>query len=482
MKIFSDVSSLAAATLTADQIVKVKSVGDYRIQDSGAGITLANGKIAVPQASGTAISVKQFGAVGDGVTDDTAALQAAIDSNTYDLILPSGTYLINSQINYTGVGLKGAGKDRTVISCAFAGVQFKKTSSTDRTTIQGITFTGNGTNTGFGSDGSGAGWFRSNIENCRFNNFSTGIDIEDSVLFELSRCDFDCTVYGAHFNGTYNNNVTLSNCFFRNATDVTNGTGCFINMPSEFEGNNFTFIQCAFDDCRVGFKAVKARVNLVNCSAENHTTAHFSFDNCDADISGGYLLGEGGTGVSIAYELDNVSIVTLSGRPRLVDNFLDTLQASNSSRFVSTAPKIPTSSMTVDATSTVGFLHKQQFTYTPTVYGASVTGTGTYSVQSGTYEITGNKVDFSVRVVWSAHTGSGGMRISLPVNTQNTSGLRYSYAVYMATATFTGSPIALALENANHIRIRENVSGGAVTDVSLPSSGELVVTGHYYID
>ena len=94
MKIFSDVSSLAAATLTADQIVKVKSVGDYRIQDSGTGIALANGKIAVPQASGTAISVKQFGAVGDGVTDNTAAytaMIAALDEGT-TIVFPKGTY------------------------------------------------------------------------------------------------------------------------------------------------------------------------------------------------------------------------------------------------------------------------------------------------------------------------------------------------------------------------------------------------------
>jgi len=99
MKIFSDVSSLAAATLTADQIVKVKSVGDYRIQDSGTGIALANGKIAVPQASGTAISVKQFGAVGDGVTDDTAAFTNAASASRF-IMVPyiSGGYNVTSSV------------------------------------------------------------------------------------------------------------------------------------------------------------------------------------------------------------------------------------------------------------------------------------------------------------------------------------------------------------------------------------------------
>jgi Endopolygalacturonase len=46
------------------------------------------------------ISVKDFGAVGDGVTDDTAAIQAAIDA-VYGmgggrLLFPSGTYKVSA--------------------------------------------------------------------------------------------------------------------------------------------------------------------------------------------------------------------------------------------------------------------------------------------------------------------------------------------------------------------------------------------------
>ena len=44
------------------------------------------------------VSVKDFGAVGDGVADDTAAIQAAID-NANGLYFPHGTYLVSAQIN-----------------------------------------------------------------------------------------------------------------------------------------------------------------------------------------------------------------------------------------------------------------------------------------------------------------------------------------------------------------------------------------------
>ena len=41
------------------------------------------------------VSVKDFGAVGDGTTNDTAAIQAAITSG-YSLVFPAGTYLCNN--------------------------------------------------------------------------------------------------------------------------------------------------------------------------------------------------------------------------------------------------------------------------------------------------------------------------------------------------------------------------------------------------
>ena len=45
------------------------------------------------------VSVKDFGAVGDGVTDDTTAIQAALDSGEKNILLPTGTYKTTSVLN-----------------------------------------------------------------------------------------------------------------------------------------------------------------------------------------------------------------------------------------------------------------------------------------------------------------------------------------------------------------------------------------------
>jgi hypothetical protein len=60
------------------------------------------------------VSVKDFGAVGDGVTDDTAAIQAAVDyisTNGGRLYFPSGKFLISTTITIekSGVWLEGSG-------------------------------------------------------------------------------------------------------------------------------------------------------------------------------------------------------------------------------------------------------------------------------------------------------------------------------------------------------------------------------------
>lgn len=67
-----------------------------------------------------ALNIRTFGAVGDGVTDDTAAIQAAIDAawnvggNT--VFVPKGTYLVTSQVVLgKGVRLVGAGTRASII-------------------------------------------------------------------------------------------------------------------------------------------------------------------------------------------------------------------------------------------------------------------------------------------------------------------------------------------------------------------------------
>ena len=67
------------------------------------------------------VSVTDFGAVGDGVTDDTAAIQAALNASS-NIYLPSGTYkttaplLLNSNNIITGAGISSVIKNTTNLS------------------------------------------------------------------------------------------------------------------------------------------------------------------------------------------------------------------------------------------------------------------------------------------------------------------------------------------------------------------------------
>lgn len=62
-----------------------------------AGLVLA-GFVAAAQAAGPAVDVRSHGAKGDGVADDTAALQRALDGGNRTVVIPAGTYLIRTSL------------------------------------------------------------------------------------------------------------------------------------------------------------------------------------------------------------------------------------------------------------------------------------------------------------------------------------------------------------------------------------------------
>lgn len=107
---------------------------------------------AVPPISSVA-NVQAFGATGNGSTDDTTAIQAAISSASssgYPVYFPPGTYMIsNSLFVGTGAVLFGAGPTLTTIKAitgsAIATIAMINLSSADRWTVRDMTIDSNTT-------------------------------------------------------------------------------------------------------------------------------------------------------------------------------------------------------------------------------------------------------------------------------------------------------------------------------------------------
>ena len=93
------------------------------------------------------VSVKDFGAVGDGVADDTAEIQAALTSGAGEVIFPAGgTYLVDGGLLVTTVGQRISANGATIKLKASATTKYIIRSNAAYVVFDGGTYDGNKTN------------------------------------------------------------------------------------------------------------------------------------------------------------------------------------------------------------------------------------------------------------------------------------------------------------------------------------------------
>jgi hypothetical protein len=123
----------------------------------------------------------------------------------------------------------------------------------------------------------------------------------------------------------------------------------------------------------------------------------------------------------------------------------------------------------------------EENTFTPTIIGDSVAGTGTYSSQAGKYTKIGNLVTFSAVVVWSAHTGVGNMRVANLPFTSAAGTPEPPVALLLSEITFTGVPCGIVVAGNNQVYLATMASGVGAAPLPIDTAGAIIVSGSYQV-
>jgi hypothetical protein len=176
------------------------------------------------------VSVKDFGAVGDGATDDTTAIQAALDSGATTINLPDGTYIVENLTISDSIVFQGTG----TLKWKDASVDSLLTLEASSIVIDGITFDGNSTSV--------------TQESVPMIAFDT------APYLVLKNCTFQYIHYATVITDVDNSPYgRVENCTFKSIAKTIVSSGYNLAIKSSF----WTIIGCVFQDF-VNSHAVRA--------------------------------------------------------------------------------------------------------------------------------------------------------------------------------------------------------------------------------
>jgi hypothetical protein len=282
--------------------------------DGGQHKVLAKDEDAKVKSFTTKQNVKYYGAKGDGSTDDTAAIQSAIDSYPGTLHFPQGTYIINSKLSISISNLRLSG-DQAIIRVVRPvedavdiennyGIYISGDANQNSVSISGINFDGSGYWGGIYSEPLkiGDGWGAGGYPNIDEDDYTT-----TRTNFSISNCTFD----GTYFEPIRLTNVqcNVSSVSISNVNDDSNQGAIQIRNTNDISLDNINVDTFTYKAINTNYSDGVRYSNIVCRNGGSGTSLDFYFGHFNRNCSivnchsyGGY------SPLKVSYNATNVSI------------------------------------------------------------------------------------------------------------------------------------------------------------------------------
>ena len=426
------------------------------------------------------VSVKDFGAVGDGVTDDTAAIQAALDSLPSfggEVYVPTGQYRVtaglvaNKRVRLVGAGYSYllASPSPCVIIKASTVSGPGLTLPTPASTVENISFLGEVGNTGDG--------ILIKAARCTLRDVSVFRMGNDGIRIGTDAGNENCNLwYLSNVKTKSNGQHGLHLSEGAGALADTNAGTC-VNIDAQSNGAAGVYLNGSQLNTFVG----GAYQN--NATYGIHLSPHASYNvfsggDPEANSIAQVRLDAGAVGnafymYTVLYSGFNIANIADNNRIECIDH----------NRVVS-GIKFPPTQVASNDVNTLDDYEEGQFT--PSVMGSTSAGTGTYSTRWGSYTKIGRQVTVQLYVVWSAHTGTGNLKIGgLPFTaiTATSNGYACCSIGYLNNIALSANNVATGyvLNSSTEIDMTQYpIGGGAAAVIPMDTAGGVMLSVTYF--